>query len=176
MLADQHVNKWMLPLLGTKNNSVVQPRVIGLLKSSKCCFCSIFIARIIASWLGQKIHHNYLFEALFLERTVVPSVGWASCFVCAWTVTFLRGETLQAQPVLWADNLWMGHPKRKRLEFIDIEKCLSRWGGRKVQETQCFLNSFYIFISYFLVKRVSGRRLLNWALPQILVAFEEAWG
>lgn len=48
--------------------------------------CSLLIPSITASWLGQKLHHNYLLEASSLKRIAVPSVGWASCFVCTWTV------------------------------------------------------------------------------------------
>lgn len=49
-------------------------------------FCSLFILSITASWLGQKLRHNYLLEASSFKRIAVPSIEWASCFVCTWTV------------------------------------------------------------------------------------------
>lgn len=61
-----------------------------------------------------------------MKRIAFPSIALASCFVCTWTVHLLRVETLKARPTLWADNIWVAYPKRKRLELIDVEKLLSR--------------------------------------------------
>lgn len=63
---------------------------------------------------------------IFFEENC-GSFSWLGLLFCAHLDSTPPAEWRGSRqdPALWTDNIWVAHPKRKRLEFLDVGKLLS---------------------------------------------------